>query len=62
MWQNMDLKNRKTAFGGGTSTLDPTGSPPGKLTDPIIMGSLSTSVQNQDVMSTTGGPLCYIYV
>ncbi|KAK6387411.1 hypothetical protein LTS17_000679 [Exophiala oligosperma] len=62
MWQNMDLKDRKSAFTGGTSTLDPTGSPPGKLTDPINMGSLSKSVQNQDVMSTTGGPLCYIYV
>lgn len=62
IWQNQDLKDRQTAFEGGTSTLDPTGSPPGKLTDPIIMGTLSKQVENQDVMSTTGGPLCYIYV
>ncbi|KIX07706.1 uncharacterized protein Z518_02360 [Rhinocladiella mackenziei CBS 650.93] len=62
IWQNQDLENRKNAFGGGTSTLDPVNSPRGQLTDPIIMGSLSTTVQNQDVMSTTEGPLCYIYV
>ncbi|RMZ75161.1 hypothetical protein DV737_g5425, partial [Chaetothyriales sp. CBS 132003] len=62
IWQSLDLANRKTAFAGGTSILDPTGSTPGKLTDPIIMGSLSEQVENQDVMSTTGGPLCYIYI
>src|ERR1700710_880729 len=41
IWQNQDPKNRKSAFAGGTSTLDPVNSPPGKLTDPIIMGSLA---------------------
>ncbi len=62
IWQNQDPKNRKSAFAGGTSTLDPVNSPPGKLTDPIIMGSLAPTIKNQDALWTTGGPFCYIYV
>lgn len=61
IWQNQDPKNRVNAFTGGTSTLDPVNSPRGKLTDPIFLKTLASTVANQDVMSTTGGPLCYIY-
>lgn len=62
IWQNQDPKNRVNAFTGGTSTLDPVNSPPGKLSDPVFLKTLAPLVTNQDVMSTTGGPLCYIYV
>jgi len=62
IWQNLDLKNRQYAFGGPTSLLDPANSPNGTLDDPIIMGSLGPTVKNRDVMSSTAGPLCYIYI
>lgn len=61
IWQNLNATARLYAFEGGTSTLDPTGSPPGKLTDPIIMGSLADTITNFDGMSTTTGPYCYYY-
>ncbi|KAF4556627.1 Tyrosinase-like protein 6 [Elsinoe fawcettii] len=62
IWQNQDLANREKALAG---TLTLFNSPPSRdtaLTDAIDLGVLAPSVTIGDVMSTTKGPLCYIYV
>ncbi|KAK5937272.1 hypothetical protein PMZ80_010572 [Knufia obscura] len=61
MWQNLDPANRINAYDGPTIVFDET-SPRGKLTDNLNMGNLGTSRQAKEVMDTTHGPLCYIYV
>lgn len=62
IWQNQDLAIRQNAI-SGTITLS--NSPPsrnGTLDDWLEMGILGTGTTIRDVMSTTAGPLCYIYV
>ncbi|PNS21213.1 Autophagy-related protein 11 [Sphaceloma murrayae] len=61
-WQNQDLATRERAVAG---TLTLFNSPPSRdtaLTDEINLGVLASTVTIGDVMSTTKGPLCYIYV
>jgi tyrosinase len=62
MWQNLDLPNRQNAI-SGTLTINNT--PPsrnGTLDDWLEMGVLGTGRKIKDVMTTTGGELCYVYV
>ncbi|PSK42108.1 Tyrosinase [Elsinoe australis] len=62
IWQNQDLAKRERALAG---TLTLFNSPPSRdtaLTDEIDLGVLAPTVQIGDVMSTTKGALCYIYV
>lgn len=61
IWQNLDPANRINAYTGPTVVFDET-SPPGKLSDLLPMGNLGTTRPASDVMDTTHGPLCYIYV
>ncbi|KAH8601176.1 tyrosinase [Bisporella sp. PMI_857] len=62
IWQNQDLAKRQNAV-SGTITLN--NYPPsrnGTLDDWLEMGILGTGNTIKSVMSTTLGPLCYIYV
>jgi tyrosinase len=62
IWQNQDIKNRKDAI-GGTITLN--NSPPsrdGTLDDIISLGVNAPDIKIRDLMSTTAGPFCYVYI
>lgn len=62
MWQNMDIEGR-TEMVSGTETLGNV--PPsrnGTLADVVGVGNLADAVVIGDVVSTVGGPLCYVYV
>ncbi|RDL39904.1 Di-copper centre-containing [Venustampulla echinocandica] len=62
IWQNQDLKNRQNAI-SGTLTLG--NFPPtrnGTLDDLIDLGVSAAPVTIRSLMSTTEGPLCYIYL
>ncbi|KAF4548008.1 Tyrosinase-like protein 4 [Elsinoe fawcettii] len=62
IWQNQDLASRERALAG---TLTLFNNPPSRdtaLTDEIDLGTLAKKVVIGDVMSTTKGALCYIYV
>ncbi|PMD35222.1 Di-copper centre-containing protein, partial [Hyaloscypha variabilis F] len=62
IWQNQDLADRQNAI-SGTITLN--NDPPsrnGTLEDWLEMGILGTGTEIKNVMFSTGGPLCYIYV
>ncbi|KAF2458395.1 hypothetical protein BDY21DRAFT_342393 [Lineolata rhizophorae] len=65
IWQNQDPEARVQQYEGPTVMMDPS-SPEGKLTDvqelahtaPQGLGVLTSG----DLVSTTAGPLCYVYV
>ncbi|RDL40550.1 Di-copper centre-containing [Venustampulla echinocandica] len=62
IWQNQDIKNRQNAI-SGTITLD--NIPPsrnGTLDDLLDVGVNASPVPISSMMSTTAGPLCYIYL
>lgn len=62
IWQNQDLATRERALSG---TLTLYNSPPSRdtaLTDTIYLSVLAPNVTISDVMSTTKGALCYVYV
>lgn len=62
IWQNQDLANRQNAIAG---TLTLFNSPPSRntaLTDTLYLNVLAPNVTISQVMSTTGGLLCYIYI
>ena len=62
IWQNQDLAARQNAI-SGTITLN--NDPPsrnGTLEDWLEMGILGTGTEIKNVMFSTGGPLCYIYI
>lgn len=61
IWQNQNLTARQNAI-SGTITLN--NSPPsrnGTLDDLIDLGVNAAPIAIRNVMSTTAGPLCYIY-
>lgn len=62
IWQNQDLENRKEAIGGTITLNDNPPSRNGTLEDTLSMGVNAKDVLIKDVMSTTDGVLCYIYV
>jgi tyrosinase len=65
LWQQLDRKTRTSEKGiNGTGTfLDQPPSPPTTLDTPIDIGfAAGPAVTMKDVMSTTDGPLCYIYL
>jgi tyrosinase len=62
IWQNQDIAKRQYAV-SGTITLN--NDPPsrnGTLQDILDMGILGSTTTIGNVMSTTAGPLCYIYI
>ncbi|KAI9744548.1 MAG: hypothetical protein M1818_002077 [Claussenomyces sp. TS43310] len=62
IWQNQDMENRKSAI-GGTITIN--NSPPsrnGTLDDMIDMVVNAPPIKISELLSTTEGPFCYIYV
>ena len=61
MWQNQDMDKRLYQISGKVSFLDPN-SRNGTLDDIIDMGVLARNVKIRDVMDTSGGTLCYIYL
>lgn len=62
IWQNQDLAARQNAI-SGTITLN--NLPPsrnGTLDDLVDLGVNAAGVPMKTLMSTTGGPFCYIYI
>ncbi|GAB7342345.1 hypothetical protein MBLNU457_g0568t1 [Dothideomycetes sp. NU457] len=62
IWQNQDLEHRQYQLGG---TLTLYNSPPSRntsLSDLIDLGVNAPGIPINDMMSTLGGPLCYIYI
>jgi tyrosinase len=65
IWQALSKKTRTSAAGiSGTGTfLNMPPSPATTLQTPINLGFAAPSVVTmQDLMSTTDGPMCYIYI
>ncbi|KAF2157468.1 tyrosinase [Myriangium duriaei CBS 260.36] len=62
IWQNQDLANRETALAGTQTLFNSPPSPNTALTDTLYLSVLAPNVTISQVMSTTKGPLCYIYV
>jgi tyrosinase len=62
VWQTLDLKNRKNAIAGTGTFLNGPPSANTTLDTPIDLGyAAGPPVKMRDLMSTTEGPLCYIY-
>ncbi|KAK4156065.1 hypothetical protein C8A00DRAFT_31115 [Chaetomidium leptoderma] len=61
IWQMLDLPNRKTVFGTQTF-LDMPPSPEVTLDDLIDISPLAPPIRIGDLMSTVGGPFCYVYL
>lgn len=62
IWQNQDLAVRQNIISGTITTLNDPPSRNGTLDDWLEMGVLGTGNTIRNLMSTTAGPLCYIYV
>ncbi|KAJ5899314.1 hypothetical protein N7495_004058 [Penicillium taxi] len=63
IWQNLDLKNRQNAISGTGTFLNSPVSPNTTLDTVIDIGySNGGPIAMRDLMSTTGGPFCYVYV
>lgn len=62
IWQNQDPKNRLDVVSG---TLTINNVPPTRnatLEDEVNLGVLAPPVRLRDLLDTTGGPFCYIYL
>jgi tyrosinase len=63
IWQNMDRRNRLYAISGTGTFLNQPASPNTTLSTPVSLGYAAPgSVTMQDLMSTTDGPFCYVYM
>ncbi|KAF7173843.1 hypothetical protein CNMCM6106_007945 [Aspergillus hiratsukae] len=63
IWQMLDLENRQYAISGTGTFLNQPASPNTTLSTPLNLGYTAPgSVTMQDLMSTTAGPFCYVYV
>lgn len=62
-WQNLDIANREKAIAGTGTFLDSPASANITLDTPIDVGYAGGGVVKMaDLMSTTKGPFCYMYV
>ena len=61
IWQMLDFPNRQGVFGTGTF-LDQPPSPNVTVNDVIDISPLNGPVKIKDLMSTVGGPFCYVYL
>jgi len=65
IWQNQDLSTRTSAAGGIGGSIYMFNDPPtpvGSAADVLDMGVLGLSATIGDMLTTQGGPLCYIYI
>ncbi|KAF4980281.1 hypothetical protein FDECE_17910 [Fusarium decemcellulare] len=60
-WQQANPKARLTDYSGTTKSLENDKVGEAALTDLLLVGGLDKDVKVSDVMSTTGGVLCYEY-
>lgn len=63
IWQNLDLKNRQNTVSGTGTFLNHPASPNTTLDTVLDLGYSSNNTHAmRDLMSTTAGPFCYVYV
>jgi tyrosinase len=63
IWQNLDLKNRQNAISGTGTFLNSPASANTTLDTVIDIGLAGEGpIAMRDIMSTTSGPFCYIYL
>jgi tyrosinase len=58
IWQNQDPAKRVMTIGGSTSLF---GGAQGTLNDNVNLSVLGSTLKIKDLVSTTGGPFCYVY-
>jgi tyrosinase len=61
-WQALDPKKRQNALTGTRTFFNNPPSPNTTLDEMMEYGDAGPSIRLGDVMSTTSGPLCYIYI
>ncbi|KAB8231515.1 tyrosinase family protein [Aspergillus alliaceus] len=63
IWQNLDLKKRQNAISGTGTFMNNPASPNTTLDTVIDIGYANGSpIAMRDLMSTTAGPFCYVYI
>jgi tyrosinase len=62
LWQALDQTKREKELSGTRTWLNQPPSPDTTLQDIIDLGYAAPNIKIGDVMSTVGGPLCYIYL
>lgn len=60
VWQNLDWENRQNIAGTGTMLNQPP-SDDVLLTDILDLSPLAEPREVQELLSTTGGPFCFVY-
>ena len=64
IWQNLDLTTRQYAVAGTETYLNQPASPNVTLETMVNIGHASgnQAIAMEDIMSTTAGPFCYVYM